>query len=225
MIQEVVGSRVGDYFFPVCAGVAFSNNEFRWSPRIKREDGLIRLVPGLGTRAVDRVSDDFPVLISPQNFHLKVNVSPSEIVRYAPKKIDVINLKSKRFETIEFEKVLRDFGDEIPAIQNVISIYNNDFISSSTSLLNIDFERDTMVVTFDGLLNKTPFVKQIKEMLEILQDTLETPVDIEFAYDGTDFYLLQCRPQSSVGEFAPDIIPENIINDLGKLGFSAVEIE
>ena len=42
MIQEVVGQRVGDYFFPAFAGVAFSNNEFRWSSRIKREDGLAR---------------------------------------------------------------------------------------------------------------------------------------------------------------------------------------
>jgi hypothetical protein len=65
MIQEVVGARAGDYFFPAFAGIAFSNNEFRWSPRLKREDGLIRLVPGLGTRAVDRVSNDYPVLISP----------------------------------------------------------------------------------------------------------------------------------------------------------------
>lgn len=65
LIQEVVGTRVGRYWLPAFAGVAFSLNEFRWSPRIRREDGLIRLVPGLGTRAVDRVGDDFPVLAVP----------------------------------------------------------------------------------------------------------------------------------------------------------------
>ncbi len=48
LIQEVVGTHIGDYFLPAFAGVAFSHNEFRWSPRIKREDGLVRLVPGLG---------------------------------------------------------------------------------------------------------------------------------------------------------------------------------
>jgi hypothetical protein len=47
--------RWSKYYFPTYAGVAFSNNEFRWSSRIKRDDGLIRLVAGLGTRAVDRV--------------------------------------------------------------------------------------------------------------------------------------------------------------------------
>jgi len=47
LIQEVVGTRVGKYFLPSYAGVSFSKNEFRWSPRINRDDGLIRIVPGL----------------------------------------------------------------------------------------------------------------------------------------------------------------------------------
>jgi hypothetical protein len=48
LMMEVVGRRAGRYFLPAYSGVAFSNNEFRWSPRIRREDGLIRLVPGPG---------------------------------------------------------------------------------------------------------------------------------------------------------------------------------
>ena len=96
LIQEVVGRRVGRYFLPAFAGVAFSRNEFRWSPRIQREDGLIRLVPGLGTRAVDRVGDDYPVLVVPGQPNLRVNVALDEIVRYAPNKIDVIDLEQQR---------------------------------------------------------------------------------------------------------------------------------
>jgi len=98
MIQEVVGTRAGRYFLPAFAGVAFSNNEFRWSPRIKREDGLLRLVPGLGTRAVDRLSDDYPILIAPGQPGLRVNVTPDEVIRYSPSKIDVINLETRQFE-------------------------------------------------------------------------------------------------------------------------------
>ena len=59
LIQEVVGTKVGKYFFPAFAGVAFSRNEFRWSSRLNQDDGLIRMVPGLGTRAVDRLSNDY----------------------------------------------------------------------------------------------------------------------------------------------------------------------
>ncbi len=86
MIQEVVGTQVGKYFVPTFAGVMFSNNEFRWSPRIKREDGLIRLVPGLGTRAVDRLSDDYPVLIAPGQPGLRVNQTVDEVIHYSPQK-------------------------------------------------------------------------------------------------------------------------------------------
>ncbi len=94
LIQEVVGKKVGHYYFPLFAGVAFSNNEFRWSPRIRREDGLVRIVPGLGTRAVDRTSDDFPVMLSPGQPKLQINTTPEEVKYYSPKKIDVINLKT-----------------------------------------------------------------------------------------------------------------------------------
>ena len=84
LIQEVVGQTVGKYFMPACSGVAFSHNEFRWSPRIKREDGLLRLVPGLGTRAVDRVADDYPVLVAPGQPNLRANVTVEEVLRYSP---------------------------------------------------------------------------------------------------------------------------------------------
>ena len=84
LIQEVVGSKVGHYFFPAFAGVAFRNNEFPWSSRIKRENGLVRIVPGLGTRAVDRLSSDYPILIAPGQPNLRVNVTLDEIVRYSP---------------------------------------------------------------------------------------------------------------------------------------------
>jgi hypothetical protein len=103
LIQEVVGRRVGDLFFPAYAGVAFSRNEFRWSPRITREDGLVRLVPGLGTRAVDRTGDDYPVLLVPAKPDLRANVAVDEVVRYAPRSMDVVNLATNSFETVAID--------------------------------------------------------------------------------------------------------------------------
>ena len=114
MVMEVVGNRIGKYFMPSFAGVAFSNNEFRWSPRIKREDGLVRLVPGLGTRAVDRLGDDYPTLIAPGRPNLRVNVAAEEQARYSPKKADVINLETNRFETVDVRDIIRDYGERYP---------------------------------------------------------------------------------------------------------------
>ncbi|PLX24123.1 MAG: pyruvate, phosphate dikinase [Ignavibacteria bacterium] len=209
MIQEVVGTRVGKYLMPAWSGVAFSNNEFRWSPRIKREDGLIRLVPGLGTRAVDRIGDDYPVLLAPGQPNLRVNITPDEIVRYSPKKIDVINLEKETFETIDILDLLRESGNDYPAINTLVSQYDGDMIRQPFGF-DLDFENDVYAVTFNGLISNTGFVKEIHEMLTLLQEKLNTPVDIEFASDGQNLYLLQCRPQSFTRHNIPSPIPQDI---------------
>lgn len=209
MIQEVVGINIGKYFLPLYAGVAFSNNEFRWSPRIKRNDGLIRLVMGLGTRAVDRLSDDFPVLISPGQAGLRVNIIPDEIKYYSPKKIDVLNLETKSFETLEIPSFLKEHGNRISNIHQIVSAYQGNYIAKMSSF-DINFEDDDLVVTFDGLISDTTFIKKVASILKILEEKLGTPVDIEFASDGDDFYLLQCRPQSYGLISAPAAIPKDI---------------
>jgi hypothetical protein len=219
LLQEVVGTRIGKYFLPTFAGVAFSNNEFRWAARIKREDGLIRLVPGLGTRAVDRIPNDYPILMSPGNPDLRVNLTPEEIAHYSPKMIDVINMETNSFESMEISELIKNFGNEIPGIELVVSVFADSHIQNPTSLLNIDFENDRLLVTFAGLFKRTPFLKQMRTMLSILQEKMNTPVDIEFAHDGKDLYLLQCRPQSFSRDIMPSPIPKDTPAD--KIIFSA----
>ncbi|MEE4259894.1 MAG: PEP/pyruvate-binding domain-containing protein [Bacteroidales bacterium] len=208
MIQQVVGTKVGHYHLPAFAGVAFSQNEFRWSPRITRKDGLIRLVPGLGTRAVDRISNDYPILIAPGQPQLKVNVTVDEVIKYSPKYLDVINLESGAFETVELEDI-KQFGKEYPIIHQVVSRMKQDFLQLA-SPLTIDFQKDFLVVTFEGLISRTKFVQQTKDVLEILSKEYNNPVDIEFAHDGSNLYLLQCRTQSAGIEYKPAVIPSNV---------------
>ncbi len=215
MIQEVVGSRVGRYFLPTFAGVAFSNNEFRWSARIRREDGLIRLVPGLGTRAVDRVGDDYPVLLAPGQPALRVNVTTDEIARYSPRRIDLINLETGRFETVDVESFLAETGGSLPGVEEIVSLLEEGRVHRPYM---VDWERQArdLVVTFNGLVTGTPFVTRIRSLLRLLSEKLGGPVDIEFASDGRDLYLLQCRPQSFSVEaqatpIPPDVPPERVV--------------
>jgi len=212
MIQEVVGSRVGPYFFPAWSGVAYSNSEFRWSARIRREDGLVRLVPGLGTRAVDRLSDDYPVLIAPGQPGLRVNQSADEIVRYSPRNIDVINLATNRFETVDAQTLLKAFGNDYPAIRHLVVEVRDQEIRRPIGL-SLDFEHCEMAITFEGLIADTPFIPQIRTLLTLFQERLGVPVDIEFASDGTQLYLLQCRPQGYAIESAPAPIPRDLPRD------------
>jgi len=199
---------------PVYAGVAFSHNNFRWSSRIRREDGLVRLVPGLGTRAVDRLSDDYPVLVAPGNPRLPVNVSLDEIVRYSPKKIDLINLESKAFETKEIRSLMKEYGREFTLANRLLSILKQDHLRVPGAM-GIDFEHDECIVTFEGLISQTPFLKQLQAIMNTLQEALGYPVDIEFAHDGVDFYLLQCRAQSyredSLAAEIPSQLPQEEI--------------
>ena len=209
LVQEVVGTRLGNHYLPAVAGVAFSNNEFRWSPRIRRSDGLIRMVPGLGTRAVDRVGDDYPILAVPGQPGLRVNTTVEEVIRYSPRFVDAINLETNSFETIELEELLRVHGADFPAFENVFSVLKDDVLHKPVKLL-VDTSRDHLVADLGGLVGSTPFVQHVGNILRILEAALGTPVDIEFAHDGRDFYLLQCRPQSFAAEGAPAPIPKDV---------------
>ncbi len=218
LVQEVVGTRVGRYFLPVFAGVAFSTNEMRWSPRIRRDDGLVRLVPGLGTRAVDRLSDDYPVLLAPGQPGLRVNATPDEVVRYSPRKVDVIDLESRQFASVPVAAVLSASGGNFPAAPHVFSVVDPDGTIRPAGF-HWDPSRQTTVVTFEGLIDRTPFVARIRALLRVLADRLGGPVDLEFASDGKNLYLLQCRRQSFSGDTAPARIPRDVPRD--RILFSA----
>ena len=218
MIQEVVGTRIGRYFLPAFSGVAFSRNDFRWSARIEREDGLVRLVLGLGTRAVDRVADDYPVLVAPGQPGLRVNITADEIARYSPKRADVIDLETNSFSTVDLRDLLREHGNRIPLIRRLVSVLDHDRLRKPSGL-TLDFHGDEYVVTFEGLLSETSFIARVRTLLRLLEERLGRPVDIEFASDGTDLYLLQCRPQSYTEHSAPSPIPRDIPRD--RVVFSA----
>ncbi len=218
MIQEVVGKRIGRYYLPAFSGVAFTNNEFRWSPRIRREDGLMRLVPGLGTRAVDRLSDDYPILLAPGQPNLRVNTTLDEMVRYSPKMVDLINLESNEFQTVALSDLLKECGDDIPLIRRMVSFVDGDRLRRPRGLAD-RVDDGSAVVTFEGLASETAFLTRMATLMRVLQDRLGYPVDVEFASDGDDLYLLQCRSQSYAGLHAPPPIPRDTPPD--RLLFSA----
>ena len=209
LVQRVVGTRVGRYFLPAFAGVAFSRNEFRWSPRLRREDGVIRIVAGLGTRAVDRVGDDYPTLVSPGQPGLRVNADVKQAIRYAQRYVDAINLESGRFETVSFEALLEEAGEAFPLLERIVSVHSDGMLRRPAGRF-LSLTPKDYVVTFAGLFEGTPFLEQIRRVLRILEEAMGTPVDVEFAHDGKDLYMLQCRPQSSAGSEVRVPLPESL---------------
>lgn len=209
LIQEVVGNKIGKYFMPSYAGAAFSNNDMRWSPRLKREDGVVRLVCGLGTRAVDRTMNDYPALISPGQPGLRVNQSYLDTVRYTQQFVDVINLETNNFETVSFEDLFEESGGFFPGLDKIVSFNRQGMMVDPVSAL-VDFSKEELIVSFNSLISKTDFIKKIKAMLDTLRDAFKSPVDLEFASDGERIFLLQCRPQSRFEAESVVRIPKNI---------------
>jgi len=194
LIQEVVGREVGDMLFPVFAGVAFSRCEMRWSPRIRHTDGMARLVLGLGTRAVDRTVTDYPVLVALEQPTLRAVQQPDEVYRYSQREVDVVDLKGNQFESQPLAEFMRRVGRRLPAMNRIFSIYRDRQILPMVGVM-AQLEPEELVVTFDGLL-RSEFPRKLKSMLDLLEEGVGEPVDVEFAQDGETFFMLQCRALS-----------------------------
>ncbi len=220
LIQKVEGRRHGRYFFPDFAGVGFSFNPYRWSPRIRREDGLLRMVVGLGTRAVERVGSDYPRMVALSHPQLRPELGATMLRHYSQHQMDVIDLEDNAFKTLNVSEVL---GADHPALSAIVSLESEGLVRPLVGR-SPTLDPQQMVVTFDNLLGQESFVHLIREMLDILEEAYERPVDIEFAGEVVATYpkpqariaLLQCRPLSHryperVAEIPPHIPPEDIL--------------
>jgi predicted nucleotidyltransferase len=96
--------------------------------------------------------------------------------------------------------------------RELVSIVDGDRLRQPLGL-EPDWDNDDFVVTFEGVTTKTPFVEQMKTMLKLLREKTGTPVDLEFACDGKDVYILQCRSQSHREEHVPQAIPRDLPRD------------
>lgn len=201
LLQEAQGQTYRRYFFPAMAGVAFSRVPILWHPRLRREDGFVRLVLGLGTRAVNRVADDYPRLITLSHPLLRPENQPAAIRRYSQRYIDLMDLEANSFQTLPVDKVI---GLDFPPLRWVASVDEGDTLMPIVSLGQLSPR--SLVLTFDTLLQRTDFVPLMKQLLSTLSKYYDFPVDVEFALTLTPaspkpsitLHLLQCRPQSGL---------------------------
>lgn len=209
LVQQVVGSKVGKYYLPNFSGVASSSNEFRWSNKLRREDGLIRLVVGMGTRVSGRSKGDFPCIMAPGKPGLKIIQSKKSRLKYTQNYVDVLNLETSKFETIAFKELLREGNGYIPGIENIVSyLEEGNLVDPANDERN--FRRKNLVITFNKLISSSIYTSKIKAILDELSETYRRPIDIEFSSDGENLYLLQCRPRSTSEIENPIKIPGDI---------------
>jgi hypothetical protein len=214
LIQEVQGQAYGKYFFPTLAGVAYSRNPFRWNPKIRREDGFVRLVWGLGTRAVERVGADFPRMVALSHPQLRPEVGASELRKHSQRYIDLLDFENNVLMTSPISNVLASEDQTLPYL---VSVDKGDYVQPLFSDPMLEGP-ENLLLTFDGLLQKTNFVTVMKTMLQRLEREYSFPVDVEFTAeivkDGARprvrVHMLQCRPHSSYETGARIELPTNI---------------
>jgi pyruvate, water dikinase len=193
LVMRVAGELQGRAFYPHLAGVGFSYNPFVWSPEIDPKAGVLRLVYGLGTRAVDRVDDDYTRVVALNAPLRRPEGSLDEIVRHTQRRMDFVDLDAGGLSAGDFDELL-------PLAQDV-----------PVELFTTETAEGGRFLTFDGLLTRTDFVKDLRRLLEILERAYGKPVDVEFAANflpgggGYTVNLLQCRPLQVQGTNHPEV--------------------
>lgn len=208
LIQKVVGFKYRHWFLPAFAGVGFSFNEYRWAPTIRKEDGLVRIVMGLGTRAVQRVGEDYPRMITLTAPTMRPQVSVGEVRRYSQRFVDAINLEENRFESVKVQDLI-DPAEPFPFLDRMISVFREGALSPPIGAM-IDAAPSNLIITFDKLAGASDFPAKMKRILHTLEKVYGCPVGVEFAHDGMDLYLLQCRPLASRLEMERVRIPTGV---------------
>jgi hypothetical protein len=215
LIQVVEGEPFGKYFFPQAAGVAFSRNLYRWAPQIRREDGFARLVWGLGTRAVDRVGNDYPRLVALSHPLLRPSTDPTSIRRYSQQYIDLIDLEKNEFQTLPVHEVL---DSRYPPLRYLVQTESDGYLSSLRSRM-LEGGTKSLVLTFEDMLKRTTFAERMKQILQVLEANYQSPVDMEFTVaiqepesvrPGVCITILQCRPQSYLMSSEQASLPINL---------------
>ena len=211
LVQRVSGMPYNQYFFPPLAGVAFSRNLYAWSNRIDPNKGMIRLVFGLGTHAVNRVGGDYTRIVAVSHPQLRPEAG-TKIIKYSQHTADVLNIASNSFESIPVSELLIDC--DYPDLNLVASLVEDGYTREPVG----NFPRgraDDLVLTFNNIINRTTFIKTMDAMLSRLEQAYEQPVDTEFTAridpDGNiKINLLQCRSLRLPGTVGHVEFPDNI---------------
>ena len=196
LVQRVSGAYHSKFFFPDIAGVGISYNTFVWKNTMDPKAGMLRLVIGLGTRAVNRVEGDYPRIVALDEPLLKAHANIDDTKRFSQHEVDVLDISKNSIETVPFNDLLKE-GVAIKL----------DLIAEQ--------EGNRWIITFDPLVSDPGFRETMQKILKILEDAYGYPVDTEFTInfkeDGPfQINILQCRPVQTKGLGRRVAIPEKI---------------
>jgi len=199
IIQEVIGEKYNDKFYPQFSGVARSYNYYPVN-KTKPEDGVVNLALGLGKQIVD---GGISWVYSPS----RPKVAPpfandTDLINNTQNTFWAVNMGHVReYDPINEKEYLINSDLKTAEKDGALNLIASTYSSESNRVvlgINVNGPR---VLNFAMLLqfNEYNFNKLITKLLEVCAKAYDSPVEIEFAVSPTDsgkirFGFLQVRP-------------------------------
>ncbi|MCC8190462.1 MAG: PEP/pyruvate-binding domain-containing protein, partial [Planctomycetes bacterium] len=207
LVQRVSGANFDGLFMPVAAGVGHSHNAYVWDSRIDPAAGMVRLVAGLGTRAVDRVESDYPRVAALNDPGLMPVSGAEERAKYSQRFVDVLDLGSNTLRSLELAETAARWPEWLRRL-----LCERDYAAES-AYAERGIQREILYCNCDAVVANTAFIRDMRNILSTLHAAYSYPVDIEFtvnfAADGAYVVnLLQCRPLQTRERGATVTVPE-----------------
>ena len=212
LVQRVSGSYYEDYYFPTVAGVGYSYSPYSPLPDMDKGAGMLRLVMGLGTKAVDRTQNDYPRIINLDKPKVVTMTNIADRHRYSQHSLDVLDLEEiavKEHPVSEGLAVLPRYA------KNEVIEHDKEIEDRYREQGN---PREVVFVSCQGMVNNKIFTGMMKNILQSLEENYNYPVDIEFTVNIGENHsfvvnLVQCRPLTTSKSNETVQLPE-VKNDI-----------
>ncbi|MDO5485937.1 MAG: PEP/pyruvate-binding domain-containing protein [Sarcina sp.] len=206
LVQRVSGSRYKDFYMPCAAGVGYSVSPYRFSPEHPSE-GMLRLVMGLGTAAVDRRTGSYPRMVMMEDPTKVTLTSSADKHQFSQRLVDAVSFASGEVEGLDPDFVRR----EIPAYMTRL-LLSHDW-DAERMFTDRGENRQIFYVSCDGLVKNRQLMDDMRGILKLLKEAYVYPVDIEYTINvapSGDYVidLLQCRPLQQSKEGDAVIVPQ-----------------
>lgn len=193
LVQRVSGSYFGRWFMPGAAGVGYSHSTYQWHRDMDPDAGMLRLVTGLGTRAVDRTGEDYPRLANLDRPAVTVAATVADKHRFSQRYVDVLDCQQNQLRELPLDQLL----PSLPLWYRR-SVMERDREAESVLRSRGAF-REVWFANCQALLENRTFTGLMRQILKTLERVYENPVDIEYTVNMDEagafvVNLLQCRP-------------------------------
>ena len=209
LIQRVSGSYYGANYMPCAAGVGYSYSPYRIMKDSDPTAGMLRLVMGLGTSAVDRTEGSYPRIVNLDMPEKSSYSSSADKHKFSQGKAEVIDMTEKTLKKLPLDKLEPD----MPAYLGRI-LLEHDWDAESR-LREMGRDRDVRFISCKGLVSNRTLMEQMKRMLHCIEEEYEYPVDTEFTINVSEngeysIDLLQCRPLQVQKGKSGTVIPPDV---------------